>query len=174
MTSITTALLTSLSSPEPETASASFTLDAGLVAAIISAAVAITVAFLTPVFHSWRQRRDTVSAKFDAAVGALLLVQIARYYASGVTDGVHPGTDAERSDFKRRVVEQGLSRFIDLTNAARASLADIAPYVPEAHGWITSGWEISETDAPGMRDVIDKARPAAIKTERLLRRRKVA
>lgn len=167
-------LFAGAAAPEPVTASAGFALDPGITAAIISASVALIVAIIAPVLQSWRQRRDAVGAKFDTAVGSLLLAQVARHFATGLADDLHPGTEAEKADYKRQVVEQGVSRFVDLMNAARASLAVIASYVPEVDGWLTSAWEISEADTPGMIDTIEKARSAAVKTERLFRSRKYA
>lgn len=157
---------------EDAATTAAFTLDAGITAAFISAAVAITVAFLTPVFQSRRQRRDAVNAKFDTAIGSLLTVQAARHIASSIPGVNYPGSDEQRAEFERQTTERGVTRFIDLTGEARSALADIAPYVPQAREWVTSAWEIREDEEPEMRSIIEGARSAAIRSERLFRSRK--
>jgi len=174
MMTLATLLLTSAADTESQTASAGFTLDAGIVAAVISAAVAIVVAFLSPVFQSRRQRRDAVNAKFDTALGSLLTVQAARHFASGMSGVPYPGSTDQRAEFERQTAERGITTFIDLTGEAKSALADVAPYVSQARDWVTSGWEIREDKEPEMREIIERARAAAIKTERLFRSRKYA
>ncbi len=155
----------------PADTAASLTLDAGIVTAIISAMVAIVVAVLAPALQSRQQRRDAVHAKFDAAIAALLVVQAARHYPSDIPGVHYPGTDAQRADYLRTTVERNVTRFMDLTAEAKTALAEIAQYVPLAREWITSQWEIREDAEPAMRATIERARAAAVKTERFLRTR---
>ncbi|MGK0716695.1 hypothetical protein ACR5KS_11685 [Leucobacter sp. W1153] len=154
-----------------EVAPATFTLDTGIVAALVSAAVAIFVTFLVPVFESRRQRRDAIHSKLDAAVGLLFAVQAARHYVTKIPGVMYQGSEEERADFLRQTVERGISQFIDLTDQARSALAAIAPYVPEARSWVASGWEIREDEEPAMRGVIERARSNAVRSERLFRSR---
>jgi len=163
--------LTGVSVSEPDTATG-LTLDPGITTAVISAAVAIIVAFLAPVFQSRRQRRDAVNARFDTAVGSLLIVQAARHCASGIPGVSYPGSAAQRAEFERQTTERSVTRYIDLTGEAKSALADIAPYVPRAREWVSSGWEIREDEEPKMRSTIERARPAAIRSERLFNSRK--
>lgn len=163
-------------SPSPTesgTGGSSFTLDAGIVTAVISAAVAIVIAVLTPALQSRQQRRDAVHAKFDAATAALLIVQAKRHVPNGMpAHGLtYPGSDDQRIDYNRVTVERGVTDFIDATSSAKAALAEIAQYVPDAREWVTRAWEITEDDEPKMRATIERARAAAVRTERFLRTR---
>lgn len=152
---------------------ASFTLDAGIVTAVISAAVAITIAVLTPALQSRQQRRDAVHAKFDAATAALLTVQAKRHVPQGIpAQGLsYPGSEDQRTDYNRATVERGVTDFIDATSDAKAALAEIAQYVPQAREWIIRTWEITEADEQDMRDTIERARAKAVRTVRFLRAR---
>ncbi len=179
MTALVAATATIPPSPTPsptdlaaDTAT-SFTIDAGIVTAIISAAVAITIAVLTPALQSRQQRRDAVHAKFDAATAALLIVQAKRHVPQGMpAQGLsYPGSNDQRDIYNRATVERGVTDFIDATSNAKAALAQIAQYVPEAREWVTRAWEVTEAEEPMMREAIERARPAAVKTERFLRTR---
>lgn len=149
----------------------SFTLDAGIVTAVISAAVAITIAVLTPALQSRQQRRDAVHAKFDAATAALLMVQAMRHVPHGMPARLYPGTPTQFAEYNRAAVERGVTGFMSATSEAKAALAEIAQYVPEAREWVTRAWEITEADEPKMRETIEQARDAAVRTERFLRTR---
>lgn len=164
-------------SPSPTDSAADggapFTLGDGIVTAIISAAVAIIIAVLTPALQSRQQRRDAVHAKFDAATAALLIVQAKRHVPNGLPESglSYPGNGDQRSDYNRTTVERGVTDFLEATGSAKAALAEIAQYVPQARHWVTLTWEITEDDEQAMRDTIEQARPAAVKTERFLRTR---
>lgn len=75
------------------------------------------------------------------------------------------------AEYNRAAVERGVTGFITATTGAKAALAEIAQYVPEAREWVTRAWEITVADEPKMRETIEQARAAAIRTERFLRAR---
>lgn len=140
--------------------------------AIIGASVAIMVAAVTPALASLQRRRDEIHAKFDRALAALLNVQAARHYASGIDRMHHPGTDDEHYVFNLALVESSLRHFIDQTVQAREVLSEIALYVPGARQWVTEGWELAEEKEPEQRDRIESYRRCAVRSERLLRARR--
>lgn len=147
---------------------------AALIPAIVAASVALIVAVLTPAATSLRARRQEVDQKFDAAISALLLVQATRHIASSIARQYHPGTDGEYRTFIVSMSESSITKFIEQTGNARAALAALSPYVPEVRQWITSGWELTEEREPEQRRIIEAGRPAAVKSERLFRRRRPA
>lgn len=172
MKTIAALLLTSAASPAPEVAPGGPGIDVAIITAAISASVAVIVVLLAPLAQSWRERRDDVNAKFDAAVGSLLAVQAARHIVGGLPGIIYPGDADQRAEFERQTTERSITNYIDLTGEAKTALVAVAPYVREAREWVTSGWEITEAKEPEMRKIVEQARTKAIKTERLLRRRK--
>lgn len=141
--------------------------------AIISASVAIVVAVLAPAFTALQRRRDDVHARFDEALAALLTVQAARHIATGIARRYHPGNEDEYRRFQLVMSEDSIRHFVLQTVAAREALSKIAAYVPEARGWITAGWELTEEKEPEQRDLIERRRAQAVRTERLFRSRGV-
>lgn len=144
-----------------------------ITSATIAASVALIVAVLTPSVTSLRARREAISAKFDAAVSALLLVQAARHIATRIDRKYYPGTDEEYQQFNLKMAENSLSNFVEETVAARGVLADISRYVPEVRVWITDGWELTEERELEQRRLIETRRAPALKSERLFRQTKV-
>lgn len=139
--------------------------------AIISASVAITVAVLTPQLAALQRRRDAINSKFDEAVAALARVQGARHIPSAVARQYHPGNAEEYRAYQIRMSEKSIDRFIEETTKAREALSELILYVPEAHTWITGGWEIAQEDEPQKRETLEEWRRPSLKSERLFRSR---
>lgn len=140
--------------------------------AVIAASIAITVAFLTPAATSLRTRRAAINDKFDAALAALLLAQVARYSPRGMNDRPAGWTAEQHQVFNQRMSEKGVEHFIERTAEAKAALAAIEQYVPELRERLTRDWELLEADEPVLRAAIEARRPAAAHSERLFRQRK--
>ncbi len=140
--------------------------------AILAAAVAVIVAFLTPAVTSLRARRDAVSAKFDTALAALLLVQAARNYPTGMHHTRSDGSVHDNRALDQRLAEQCIEFFVSSTAAAKTALVAIEQYVPEIRGQLLSGWELPEAEEPVLRKMIEDRRAAAVNAERLFRRRR--
>ena len=96
--------------------------------AVLAAAVAVIVAFLTPALTSLRARRDAVSAKFDAALAALLLVQAARHYPTGMHYTRSDGLAHDNHALDQRLAEQCIEFFVESTAAAKSALVAIEPW----------------------------------------------
>lgn len=60
--------------------------------AIIAAAVALMVAFITPAVTNLRARRQAVTDKFDTAVSALLILHAYRNTPTGLSMSVESRT----------------------------------------------------------------------------------
>lgn len=148
------------------------TLVPAIIAAAVSLVVSVLTAFLTPAVTSLRVRREAINAKFDAAIDALRLAQAARNAPRSMQRGFYPGTDEEYRLFTLKMAENSISRFIEQTAHARAALAAISNYVPEAREWITGEWELKEEREPEQRKIIEENRARALKTERLFRQSK--
>jgi hypothetical protein len=140
-----------------------------LATAIIAGAVALVVAVLTPAVTSLRARRQEIDRLFDEAINALLLVQAARHISTGIDRRYHPGADEQFHDFLVRMSENSIEYFITETRRARGALVAVSMYVPEARGWVLSGWELTEEREDEQRHVIDARRHDALRSERLLR-----
>jgi hypothetical protein len=141
-------------------------------AAIITASVALVVAFLTPTVTSLRARRQAVHDKFDSALAALLLVQAARHTPTGMQQTPAGWTPDEHRALDLRMNEKGIEFFVKSTAAAKVALVAIEQYVPEIRGRLTSGWELAEADEPAFRQAIEQRREAAVKAERLFQQRR--
>ncbi|MEG3633089.1 hypothetical protein [Micromonospora palythoicola] len=140
--------------------------------AIISASVALVVAFLTPTVTSLRARRQAIHDKFDAALAALLLAQAARHTPTGMAKQPSGWTPDEHRELNLRMSEKGLEFFVDCTAQAKRALAGVDQYVPEIREHLTKAWELAEADEPALRAAIERRRAAAVKAERLFRQRR--
>ena len=139
-----------------------------VVAATISASVALVVTVLTPALISLRARRQAVADLFDNAIAALLIAQSARHYPAG---GPHFETVDWTADEKQRFLVQlqqtGIARWLQTQEEARVALARLEPFVPELRHEITQGWEIREDQEPRIRDMIERRKAEAVASERL-------
>ena len=149
----------------------SVTIVPAIIAASVSLVVSVVAAVLTPAVTSLRDRREAINMKFDAALQSLLLAQAARHIPSSIQRHYHRGDDEEFRLFTVRMSENSILRFIAETTQARAALAAISPYVPEAREWIKGRWELTEEQEPHQREVIERCRASALKSERLFRQR---
>lgn len=140
-------------------------------AAIIAASVAIIVAFLTPSVMSLRARRQAVNDRFDGALAALLLVQVARHSPTSMRERPTGWTEDEYRAFNIRMNEKGIEYYVERTAEAKAALTALDRYVPEVRERITRAWELREDDEPALRQAIERHRSAALKSERLFRQR---
>lgn len=145
------------------------TLAPAIIAASVSLVISVLTAFLTPAVTSLRTRRESVNKKFDTAVDSLLLVQAARQAARSSARSYHSGNDEEYRLFNVQLSEKSITEFIDQTTQARYALAAVSIYVPEAREWITAGWELTQELEPRQRQIIEKSRGRAVKSERLFR-----
>jgi hypothetical protein len=145
------------------------TLAPAIIAAAVALVVSVVTAVLTPAVTSLRARREAISAKFDAALEALIHVQASRHIPKYSAPSYYPGTKEEYRDCTVKMAETSISHFIEQTVQAQATLASISRYVPEVRDWITSGWELAEEREPGQRQLIEERRLKAVRTERLFR-----
>lgn len=148
------------------------TIAPAIIAAAVSLVVSVMTAVLTPAVTSLRIRREAISARFDAAIEALLLVQAARQAPRSIDRRYHTGTDEEYRLFTIQMTENSILKFIEKTTAARSALAAISNYVPEVREWITSEWELTDEREPRQRQIIQGGRRQALRTERLFRQSK--
>lgn len=140
--------------------------------AVVSASAVVVVMILTPLVTSHRRRRDAVNDRLDAAVASLHKLNAGRFSNQDVASDTYIGTEAERLRFKVEIQEESLKRYIAAVNDARSRLADIANYVPGVADRLNSTWEILEDEVRSLVGKIEDSRVAAVKSERMIRRRK--